>query len=613
MADFDQAPTIPGIEGLELVGHGGFAVVYRGYQPAFSRDVAVKVVVRSGLHADDRRRFERECQAMGRVSDHPGIVTLHDAGFTSDGRPFMVMAFVPAGSLRDRLDTKGPLSWPAVIQLGVHLAGALETAHRAGVLHRDVKPANVLLSHYGSQLSDFGIARIAGGHETRSGFLTASIAYAPPEILGGSQPTASADVYSLGSTLFTALTGRAAFHTDTDGSILPMIRRLLEEPVPDLRPLGVPAPAATVIETAMAKEPGQRYRTAEELGLAVRSIQADLGQPVSELVVVRDPDAAAASTDETIGSARGSSPFPGSPPPTPSPPPPDSTPPPAMSTPPPRPPAAHPLPEPPSAPTRQPWGHVLIAVLLTLALGGSAAAVLLALSGGDDRPAGPAPDQPGADAPTTEPTSVPTAEPTAVPTTEPTPVPPTVEPESPTAEPTDAPAPVAARIPAPTGPPFGTWAVIVDSFANCSAPGIIASVEYPSLNPDLCVELGGTATTEAAAEVLQRPCAEDGCYVRYLGSGPASGRWIVMWDAVSTASVTYQDALERADAFDRAATLDAEGLSRVLLSDEYSNFDAGEWILFARDFPTAAAASEWCAEARQVACDVRQIFRVDGS
>ncbi|NND76002.1 MAG: BMP family ABC transporter substrate-binding protein [Ilumatobacter sp.] len=290
MVGSGHAPVIDGIEGMVLVGEGGFAIVYRGHQPAFRRDVAVKVLQRTGLGAEDRRRFDRECQAMGALSDHPGIVTLYDAGFTEDHRPYMVMPFVSEGTLADRLAAAGPLSWQDVTELGVRLCGALETAHRAGVLHRDIKPANILRSRYGDQLSDFGIARIQGGHETRSGVITASVAHAAPEILDGLPPSPQADVYALASTLFEALTGHAAFVSDTDEGLLPLIRRVLTDQPPDLREHGVPSAVARLIETAMAKNPADRYATAEEFGLAIRGAQAVLGIHVADLVIVGMPD-----------------------------------------------------------------------------------------------------------------------------------------------------------------------------------------------------------------------------------------------------------------------------------------------------------------------------------
>ena len=301
MADDNTSIVIDGIDDLEEIGRGGFAVVYRGHQRAFRRDVAVKVLTRSGLDADDKRRFERECQAMGILSDHPGIVTLFDAGFTADGRPYMVMAHVGGGALSDHLADHGRMSWEDVTRLGVRMCGALETAHRADVLHRDIKPANVLRSNYGEQLSDFGIARIAGGHETRSGIITASLAHAAPEILDGSKPSVQADIYSLGSSLYEAAMGQAAFVKDTDESLLPLIRRVVTDPVPPMGNAGVPNALAAVIETSMAKDPNERYESAEAFGQALRSAQATLGIAQSELAIVKPADRSDPSATTVVG------------------------------------------------------------------------------------------------------------------------------------------------------------------------------------------------------------------------------------------------------------------------------------------------------------------------
>ncbi len=239
---------------------------------------------------------------MGALSDHPGIVTLYDAGYTRDERPYLVMPYVAGGTLHDRIVNSGPMSWQDVTALGVRLSGALETAHRAGVLHRDIKPANVLCSDYGEQLSDFGIARIQGGHETRSGVITASVAHAAPEILDAKPPTAQADVYALASTLYEAVNGRAAFAGDHHEGLVPLIRRVLTEAPPDLRPGGVPDEVASVIEAAMAKDPRDRSAGAEEFGRALQRTQAALGIGVTELVIVgARPAGAGNDTDLSAG------------------------------------------------------------------------------------------------------------------------------------------------------------------------------------------------------------------------------------------------------------------------------------------------------------------------
>ncbi|MER6594622.1 serine/threonine-protein kinase, partial [Micromonospora purpureochromogenes] len=141
------------------VGRGGFGVVYRAWQPDFARWVAVKVLA-ADWYGPSRARFERELRMLGRLSDHPHIVTLHQAGRTAAGNPYLLMAYEEGGSLGDRLRDGAAGDWRKAVAGGIAVAGALETAHRAGVLHRDVKPENILISGYGEpKLADFGQAR----------------------------------------------------------------------------------------------------------------------------------------------------------------------------------------------------------------------------------------------------------------------------------------------------------------------------------------------------------------------------------------------------------------------------------------------------------------------
>ena len=267
-----QAPTpspavdlgLEGYDRYEEIGRGGFSVVYRARQLAFDRTVAIKVI--SGV-VDEQTllRFERECRTMGSLSGHPSIVTVFGSGVLANGNPYLVMEYLERGSLGDRLE-RGPLPWDEAADVAVKIGGALQAAHEAGVLHRDVKPENIFVSSYGEpKLGDFGIARLEGGPNTRSGVITASVAHAAPEILDGKRPDEATDVYSLGSTVYTLLAGAPAFSSATDESIVPMLARIAIEPVPDLRPLGVPGPICEVLEASMAKDPALRIRSAREL------------------------------------------------------------------------------------------------------------------------------------------------------------------------------------------------------------------------------------------------------------------------------------------------------------------------------------------------------------
>ena len=239
---------------------------------------------------------------MGMLSSHPNIVTVFDAGLTDDGEPYLIMEYMPDGSLDDRL-ADGALPWSEVADVGVKLAGALETAHEATVLHRDVKPANVLRSPFGEPcLSDFGLARFGGNAKT-TGIVTATLLHAPPEIIASQPATPQSDVYSLASTLFTLLVGEAPFWQPTDDSLFPLLARIADDPVPDLRGRGVPPGLCEVIERGMSKAPEDRPPSAAAFGSALRDAQQQAGlTPTSMLISGQESvraarQAATAATD----------------------------------------------------------------------------------------------------------------------------------------------------------------------------------------------------------------------------------------------------------------------------------------------------------------------------
>jgi eukaryotic-like serine/threonine-protein kinase len=202
-------PEIPGLTIVETLGSGGFGVVYRARQPQLDRDVAVKLDNRV-LPGEERVKFLREARAAARLSGHPNVVNIYDAGITRDGRPYIVMELCAGGSLLDLLQQEGPLPTERVLDIGMRLADALGFAHEAGVLHRDIKPANVLIDAFGAvKLADFGLAAIldAPGESTITmGALSPS--YAAPEVFAWGAPSAAADVYSLAATLYTLATGQ---------------------------------------------------------------------------------------------------------------------------------------------------------------------------------------------------------------------------------------------------------------------------------------------------------------------------------------------------------------------------------------------------------------------
>ena len=201
-----EHPCVRGLTEWRPLARGGRSVVWAARQLTLDRPVAVKVYQRE-LDEDDRSRFLREAAAAS-LSDHPGIVTAHDAGILPDDRPYLIMDLCPGGSLTEWLKPENRPSEERVRQVGVRMADALAAVHARGVLHRDVKPANILIDSFGNPgLADFALATVAGTATTAPDAVCSTPAYAPPEF--GTQPaTESGDVFSLAATLYALLAGR---------------------------------------------------------------------------------------------------------------------------------------------------------------------------------------------------------------------------------------------------------------------------------------------------------------------------------------------------------------------------------------------------------------------
>ncbi|WP_308706084.1 protein kinase domain-containing protein [Nocardia nova] len=282
-----------GFGDAEEIGRGGFGVVYRCTQRALDRTVAVKILA-SELE-ENRERFIREQRAMGRLTGHPNIVGVLEVGETSTRRPYLVMPYYERGSLDARIRSNGPLSVEDVLRLGVKLSGALEAAHCAGILHRDVKPANILFTDYGEPaLTDFGIAHLAEGFKTATGIVTGSPAFTAPEVLGGDTPSRVSDVYGLGATLFSALTGHAAFERRSGEKLVAQFLRITTQPLPDLGNRSVPDDLSAAIETAMSRDPRHRP-TAAAFGRQLQAVQRAHGFAVDEMALRAEPGAKHAS------------------------------------------------------------------------------------------------------------------------------------------------------------------------------------------------------------------------------------------------------------------------------------------------------------------------------
>ncbi|MGE0709374.1 MAG: protein kinase [Planctomycetota bacterium] len=256
-----------------VLGRGGMGAVYLGYHPGLGCELAIKVLLGEALPAR-RQRFERELEALRRLRDHPGIVCVLDAGLEG-GQPWLAMRRVEGPSLAARLRERGPLPVFEVIGLGLQLCAALEAAHAEGILHRDLKPDNVLCAPGGGYVvTDFGLAKDlevqASIELSRSGTPQGTPGYWAPEQADGrgKEATEATDVYGLGATLYTALTGRAPFEDEEWIRILNMTRG--EPPPPPSRfRSDIPASLEAIVLRCLEKDPTRRFASVAELADAL--------------------------------------------------------------------------------------------------------------------------------------------------------------------------------------------------------------------------------------------------------------------------------------------------------------------------------------------------------
>jgi eukaryotic-like serine/threonine-protein kinase len=253
----------------EVVGRGGMGEVRAATDQRLQREVAVKLLRADLAEIEEvRRRFEGEAQAAAALV-HPNVVTVFDAG-EEDGAPFIVMELLPGRTLADEL-VVGPLSSVQVRDLAVAVLGALEAAHNAGIVHRDVKPGNVLRAADGTwKVADFGIAKIAeaAGDLTVSGVVIGTPAYMAPERLEGKPATPATDLYSTGVVLYEVLTGRKAFAADNAIAVAEQIRAGRAPALRELRP-DVDPRLERVVEQAMEQDPRHRFTSAADMRRAL--------------------------------------------------------------------------------------------------------------------------------------------------------------------------------------------------------------------------------------------------------------------------------------------------------------------------------------------------------
>lgn len=289
-------PHIAGLEFRRRIGTGGYADVFLYHETSLDREVAVKVVRETGLSEDEASGFVAEAHAMAHLA-HPHIVPVFSVGRAAHGQPYLTMPFYPDGTLFDR--ARNPLGVAEVLKTGVQIGSAVAFAHGAGILHRDIKPHNILRNQFGPALSDFGIAGTIADVGARS--IGVSIPWSPPEVLlDTAPPSVASDVYSLAATLWHLLTAHAPFERagDTEAAL---VRRIHLEPLPPLGRADVPETLDRLLRQSMAKDPGDRFSSMASFVHALQDVQRQLQLEPTDVVLVSGRRRAAARTDRVLG------------------------------------------------------------------------------------------------------------------------------------------------------------------------------------------------------------------------------------------------------------------------------------------------------------------------
>ena len=281
-------PNLPGFEFVRVLGSGGFADVFLYEQNMPRRLVAVKVLLAGVVNDDMRQMFQAEANLMAQLSSHPSILTVYQASVAADGRPYLVMEYCSASIGQRYRATQLPLA--EVLSIGVRIASAVETAHQQGVLHRVIKPSNILTTAFGHPvLSDFGIAATLGQVES-SDTVGLSIPWSAPEVLHDEvSGTVASEVWSLGATVYSLLAGRSPFEvTGGDNGTSALMARIAKAKLPPTGRDDVPQSLEVLLARAMSRNPAARQSSALEFIRDLQSVEEELGLPQTPLEVVID-------------------------------------------------------------------------------------------------------------------------------------------------------------------------------------------------------------------------------------------------------------------------------------------------------------------------------------
>ncbi len=279
----DGAKRIGRYEILQELGRGAMGAVFKARDPQIGRIVAMKLILTANLSAEElaeyKKRFYREAQTAGQMS-HPNIVTIHDMGEDAAGQPFLVMEFIEGIPL-EKLLAQNSSAPPGkrqtlrnTLEIVTQVAGALEYAHRRGVIHRDIKPANILIDTEGrAKIADFGVAKLSGTQVTQAGILVGTPAYMAPELFLGSPADGRTDIFALGVMLYLMCTERRPFEGNSITEVAYKVVHGTPAPIRQLNP-ELPAELEAVIARCLAKKPEGRYPTARELATDLESLKA---------------------------------------------------------------------------------------------------------------------------------------------------------------------------------------------------------------------------------------------------------------------------------------------------------------------------------------------------